>query len=177
MAHTFGLNSEALKREFAVYVVIATDGNTFDLYVGKTGDNREGCNPLISRCGNHFSYNKIHSQIRNKLSNHEEKQYTYIFDHFGEYIEDKEERKPLIDVINEMERFLNQEISALAQEYPRCTLHNQYKGVGVKRAEKERRAGFRTEERSQKIEDIVSATKQTIVNKSKHSDTASCAGV
>jgi hypothetical protein len=55
MAHTFNLNSQALKREFAVYVVLATEGDTFDLYVGKTGDNREGCNPLISRCGNHFS--------------------------------------------------------------------------------------------------------------------------
>ena len=106
------MSSQALKREFLVYVVVATDGKTFDLYVGKTGDNREGCNPLISRCGNHFSYNKVHSQIRNKLDDHEEKEYTYIFNHFGAYIEDSEERKPLIDMINEMERFLNEEIAS-----------------------------------------------------------------
>lgn len=162
MAHTFELNSEALKRKFAVYVVIATDGKTFDLYVGKTGDNREGCNPLISRCGNHFSYNKIHSQVRNKLSNHEEKQYTYVFDHFGDYVEDEEIRKPLIDMINEMERFLNQEIAKLAEKIPKCTLHSPYKGTWISRAEKARRAEFRTHENSIKIQDIVNMTKQII---------------
>ncbi len=177
MAHTFDLNSQALKREFAVYVVVATDGDTFDLYVGKTGDNREGCNPLISRCGNHFSYNKIHSQIRNKLDDHEAKEYTYIFDHFGAYTDDNEERKRLIDMINEMERFLNQEIAKLAKELPRCLLHNKYKGVGVSREKRELREKFRTDERVQKIREIVCTTKEQIVNKSKHSDAASCADV
>jgi len=177
MAHTFNLNSQALKREFAVYVVVATDGDTFELYVGKTGDNREGCNPLISRCGNHFSYNKIHSQIRNKLDNHEAKEYTYIFDHFGAYTDDNKERKRLIDMINEMERFLNQEISKLAQELTGCLLHNEYKGVGVSRAKKEQREKFRTDERVQKIRQIVCATKEQIVNKSKRSDAASRAGI
>lgn len=165
MAHKFSLNSQALKREFAVYVVVATDGHKFDLYVGKTGDNREGCNPLISRCGNHFSYNKIHSQIRNKLDDHEAKEYTYIFDHFGAYTEDDEDRKPLIDMINEMERFLNQEIAKLAQELPDCVLHNIYKGVGVSRAKKEQRETLRTDSRVQKIREIVRATKEQIVNK------------
>jgi hypothetical protein len=61
-----------LKREYVVYVVIEKDKNNIKLYVGKTGDNREGCNPLISRCGNHFSYNKIHSQVRNKIVDHED---------------------------------------------------------------------------------------------------------
>lgn len=66
MAYKFTLNQECLKRKFSVYVVIAFGKEDIKLYVGKTGDNREGCNPLISRCGNHFSYNKIHSQVRNK---------------------------------------------------------------------------------------------------------------
>ena len=35
------------------------------IYVGKTGDNRAGCNPVISRAGNHFSFNPLHSQMRN----------------------------------------------------------------------------------------------------------------
>ena len=68
MAHIFKLNSESLKREFSVYVVVAHGTRGTLLYIGKTGDNREGCNPVISRCGNHFSYNAIHSQIRNKIS-------------------------------------------------------------------------------------------------------------
>jgi hypothetical protein len=63
MPHTFRLHPEALKRKFAVYVVVVKAVGHIELYVGKVGDNREGCNPLISRCGNHFSYTKIHSQI------------------------------------------------------------------------------------------------------------------
>ena len=93
MAHIFKLNRESLKREFSVYVVIVHGKNDTTLYVGKTGDNREGCNPIISRCGNHFSYNKIHSQVRNKIDGHEDYEYTYVFDHFGQYSEDENERK------------------------------------------------------------------------------------
>ncbi|MDH5716951.1 MAG: hypothetical protein OEZ22_04875 [Spirochaetia bacterium] len=52
MAHKFKINKESLKREYAVYVVIAHSDSDIKLYVGKTGDNREGCNPIISRCGN-----------------------------------------------------------------------------------------------------------------------------
>ena len=83
MAYKFKLHPESLKREFSVYVVIAKSKKDTKLYVGKTGDNRDGCNPIISRCGNHFSYNKIHSQVRNKIHDHEQREYTYIFDHFG----------------------------------------------------------------------------------------------
>ncbi len=57
MPYIFSLHQESLKRKFAVYVVVAKLNDDIKLYVGKTGDNREGCNPLISRCGNHFSYN------------------------------------------------------------------------------------------------------------------------
>jgi hypothetical protein len=164
MAHTFDLNPEALKRQFAVYVVIATDGSTYDLYVGKTGDNREGCNPLISRCGNHFSYNKIHSQIRNKLSDHESKQYTYVFDHFGGYVECAEARRPLIDMINEMERCLNQQIVTLVRDLDSCILHNSYKGSWLSKAEKEKRATHRTRENMAKLEQIVDRVKEIIVD-------------
>src|SRR3972149_8288037 len=47
MAHSFEINPEALRRQFSVYVVIAQGDGKSLLYVGKTGDNREGCNPLI----------------------------------------------------------------------------------------------------------------------------------
>lgn len=168
MAYTFDLNPEALKRQFAVYVVIATDGSTCDLYVGKTGDNREGCNPLISRCGNHFSYNKIHSQVRNKLSDHENKQYTYVFDHFGGYVKCGEARRPLIDMINEMERCLNQQIAKLVQDLDSCILHNRYKDSWLSKIEKERRATHRTPENMAKVEQIVEAVREIIVNKALH---------
>lgn len=56
-------------QEWAVYIIVVkplfSDEKFF--YVGKVGDNRDGCNPIISRIGNHFSHNKIHSQMRNKL--------------------------------------------------------------------------------------------------------------
>lgn len=165
MAHTFEINAEALKRQFAVYVVIATDGETFDLYVGKTGDNREGCNPLISRCGNHFSYNKIHSQVRNKISDHELKEYTYVFDHFGEYSEVEETRRPLIDAVNEMERHLNEEVCDLVKKLKNCHMHNPFSGKHVSRFEKTRRHALRTEETSRKIREIVTEVERVIVNK------------
>ena len=88
MAHSFAIHPGALRRRFSVYVVVAQGDGKTTPYVGKTGDTREGCNPLISRCGNHFSYNKIHSQVRNKIELHEQWRYTYVFDHFDEYCKD-----------------------------------------------------------------------------------------
>jgi len=110
MAFTFTLDKESLKRKFAVYVVVARSSDNTKLYVGKTGDNNDGCNPLISRCGNHFSYNKMHSQIRNHLDDHEDRDYIYVFDHFDDYPENDTARRACIDKINEMERWLNEEI-------------------------------------------------------------------
>jgi hypothetical protein len=164
MAHIFKLNRESLKREFAVYVVIIHGDHETTLYIGKTGDNREGCNPIISRCGNHFSYNKIHSQVRNKIDGHEECEYTYVFDHFGKYSEDKKERKSQIDLINEMERWLNQEIQKLS-ENSNCVVVNPYKGTGfVKQEEKKYRRLFRTSENQSKIKSIVNAVATEIKN-------------
>lgn len=163
MAHIFKLNRESLKREYAVYVVIVHGDQAITLYVGKTGDNREGCNPIISRCGNHFSYNKIHSQVRNKIDSHEDYEYTYVFDHFGEYSEDNKERKGQIDQINEMERWLNQEIQQLSEKHDDCIVSNPYKGTGyVNKAEKERRKSFRNINNEVKIKGIVDAVAMEI---------------
>ena len=43
MAYSFKLTKATLRREYAVYVVIARSEQDIQLYVGKTGDNREGC--------------------------------------------------------------------------------------------------------------------------------------
>lgn len=42
MAYTFEINPHALKRHFSVYVVVAQGHRETLLYIGKTGDNREG---------------------------------------------------------------------------------------------------------------------------------------
>ncbi|MEY8198385.1 MAG: hypothetical protein RPS47_04030 [Colwellia sp.] len=163
MAHTFKLNSESLKREYAVYVVIIRSRTNFRLYVGKTGDNREGCNPIISRCGNHFSYNKIHSQVRNKIENHQELEYTYVFDHFGGYPEDEDERRDKIDQINEMERWLNLEMQKLSDGFENCAVENIYKGTGhVSKSEKAKRKAFHTKINETKIMSIVSSVSDEI---------------
>jgi hypothetical protein len=158
MPHVFTLQREALKRRFAVYVVVAKSHRNTKLYVGKTGDNREGCNPVISRCGNHFSYNNVHSQIRNKLEDHEDREYTYIFDHFDDYCDNGAERRERIDRINEMERWLNEEIQKLVSKRSNVELLNAYQAAGhVSRAEKERRVAFRSAECRGKIEALVEA--------------------
>lgn len=167
MAHIFKLNKESLKREFAVYVVIiVSPQKDMIFYVGKTGDNREGCNPIISRCGNHFSYNKIHSQVRNIIKNHEGCEYTYIFDHFGKYTKDKDDRKKLVDQINEMERWLNQEIQKIIKDknINSCIIANPFKDtVYVNKAEKQYRDTFRrAKENKQKIKSIVNTVNREI---------------
>ncbi len=156
MAHKFTLNPESLKRRFAVYVVIAKGNADVKLYVGKTGDNREGCNPLISRCGNHFSYNQIHSQVRNKLTDHEERLYTYIFDHFDDYYDDTAKRREAVDRINEMERWLREEVQKAVRDVEHCELLNPFLGTGyVGPQERSKRLQFRTAKAKEKIEGIV----------------------
>ncbi|RMP30653.1 hypothetical protein ALQ25_01312 [Pseudomonas coronafaciens pv. atropurpurea] len=158
MPHTFHIHRESLKRKYAVYVVVAKSDSHIDLYVGKVGDNREGCNPLISRCGNHFSYNEIHSQIRNKIIAHEARDYTYVFEHFDSYSENPDERRISIDRINEMERWLNQEIQNLVAKSTSLTLINPYKGTGyIRKQERTKRASFRTKAAETKIDATVTA--------------------
>lgn len=165
MAYTFELNNESLKREYAVYVVVVKSQDGITLYVGKTGDNREGCNPIISRCGNHFSYNKIHSQIRNKIENHESCQYTYVFDHFGCYSEVEELRIESVNQINEMERWLNQEIQHMVSSRMHCVVANPYKGSGfIKNPEKKKRFSYRTASNEKAIKAIVEAVTKIIEN-------------
>jgi hypothetical protein len=162
MAHKFTLNRESLKRQFAVYVVIARGEHDTRLYVGKTGDNREGCNPVISRCGNHFSYNKIHSQIRNKLPDHERREYTYVFDHFHEYSDDTSRRRQAVERINEMERWLNEEVQILARETG-VELLNRFLGRSrLNSAERAKRSTFRSVDAKRKIDAIVAEVRAEI---------------
>ena len=163
MAHKFTLNPESLKRRFAVYVVAAKGRRDTKLYVGKTGDNRDGCNPVISRCGNHFSYNKVHSQVRNKITDHEARQYTYIFDHFDKYHRDRQKRRKAIDRINEMERWLNEEVQEAIRNIKHCQLLNPFSGSAyVAPHERSKRSAFRRAEARKKILGIVAEMKREI---------------
>ena len=118
---------------------------------------------MISRCGNHFSYNKIHSQVRNKLEAHEDWSYTYIFDHFDDYPEEEDARRICIDRINEMERWVNVEAQKLAKCYKDVSVLNPYAGAGyVSKAEKARRMEFRTEEALAKGQGIIDGVKEVL---------------
>lgn len=104
----FEFPGDATRREYAVYLVAAVRKATKKIeaiYVGKTGDNRDGCNPIISRIGNHLSHNRVHSQLRNKLINADEYDFRVWYAYFGKYISTKESRDG-VDVVNEMEREL-----------------------------------------------------------------------
>ncbi|WP_026915910.1 hypothetical protein [Christiangramia portivictoriae] len=140
---SFKISGHSTKQEWAVYIFVATPieniGST-KLYVGKVGDNRDGCNPVISRVGNHFSHNKIHSQIRNKIENTEKYNYEYFYCHFGEYNCEKNIRKIDRDRINELERRLNKILQRKIRSLEEFELINIYKGTGyISKKEKERR--------------------------------------
>ena len=163
MAFTFSLNKESLKRKYSVYVVVARGPDDAKLYVGKTGDNNDGCNPVISRCGNHFSYNKMHSQLRNKLADHEMREYTYIFDHFDAYPVDIGARRACLDRINEIERWVNVGIQGLIKNQEEFELLNPFAAAGhVKKEEGTKRAAYHTAENTRKVESILAAVRSLI---------------
>lgn len=122
-------SGHSTKREWAVYIIIVIDkkSDARKLYVGKVGDNRDGCNPILSRIGNHFSLNRIHSQLRNKLVDTTLFDYKVLYSIFGEYnkINHSQDRQK----INQIERQLNLIIQDKVSG--NFELLNPYKGVGV----------------------------------------------
>jgi hypothetical protein len=153
---SFEIPGHSTRREYAVYVMVARHRQRkgeYRLYVGKTGDNREGCNPVISRAGNHFSYNKIHSQMRNHLPEEPPNfDFQYFYTCFGEYIDPRESREG-IELVNEMERQLNK----LVQERL-DNLMNPYKGpYHVSGKEREKRKRLVTPYRMKKLKRLVDA--------------------
>ena len=142
----FHIPGEATRREYAVYVMVARrkQSGEMHLYVGKTGDNREGCNPVISRAGNHFSFNRIHSQMRNHLPAHpEEFDFDFFYTTFGKYVDPSESRDG-IGVINEMEREL---IRLVQGKYRKFLLNPSETKTSVPKWQRDKRELLRTEER------------------------------
>lgn len=139
---SFKISGHSTKRNWAVYIFVATPKNTTDkkvLYVGKVGDNRAGCNPVISRVGNHFSYNKIHSQIRNAISDTENYDYEYFYCQFDKYEIEEELWKSGREKTNELERELNRIVQREMDE-KLFKFINPYSGNHVSKAKKSRRA-------------------------------------
>jgi hypothetical protein len=103
---SFELPGHVAQRTWAAYVIVTVllDGSR-KIYVGKVGDNRVGCNPVISRIGNHLSFNRIHAQLRNKHAITNNARYVIHYETFGAYYED--EHKIGLSKINEVERQLN----------------------------------------------------------------------
>jgi hypothetical protein len=152
----FTIPGHATKREFAIYAVVAKKLGTADcrIYVGKTGDNRSGCNPVVSRAGNHFSYNDVHSQVRSKLAPFQphEFDFEYFYVTFHAYAAGDGDLRIKIDTINEMERAANVAVYEALPEEARGDLMNRYKGTGyVSKAERAKRSSLRSEATKQKI--------------------------
>lgn len=142
-------SGHSTKREWAVYIIIVIDRKSKNrkLYVGKVGDNRDGCNPIISRIGNHFSLTKIHSQLRNKILDTTLFDYKVLYSIFGEY--NKSNHSQARQKINQIERQLNVIIQAKASE--NFELLNPYKGIGVTKKKSIERKGLLNDKEINKL--------------------------
>jgi hypothetical protein len=159
---SFRIPGHATKRKWAVYIFKAVPHNQkekIQLYVGKVGDNRAGCNPVISRVGNHFSHNKVHSQVRNKIDNPEEFDYEYFYCHYDEYDEDCPNRAETREKVNELERELNRQVQAKIKGSAKYDLLNELKGTGyLTMQEKQKREKLLSNEEREMIQKLVRET-------------------
>ncbi len=151
--------AEATHREYAVYVMVARHRTTktVKLYIGKTGDNREGCNPVISRAGNHLSFNPLHAQSRNHLGDPEHYDFDFFFTSFCPYVRPSQSRRG-IDLVNEMERRLN----FLAQETFGEIINPLKLSGHVSRAERDRRNRLETPERKAQLNELIKIVRRSI---------------
>ena len=133
MLYEFEIPGHVTRQEWVVYVIIVVNETKERLfYIGKTGDNRVGCNPIISRIGNHLSHNKIHSQIRNKIKDPTKANFRIAYSTFGKYEKKNHETGRI--KINQLERELNKLMQAKTAGIKNCSVLNPYKGSGVSKA-------------------------------------------
>ena len=151
---SFKISGHSTKRNWAVYLFIASPINgkgIKKIYVGKVGDNRDGCNPVISRVGNHFSFNKIHSQIRNKIGKTENYDYEYFYCHFGNYESDENLKIKSRNKTNELERELNRIVQKRMNK-KLYELMNPFSGKTVSKEKREERAKLINESEIEMLE-------------------------
>ncbi|MBS1493949.1 MAG: hypothetical protein JST55_10580 [Bacteroidetes bacterium] len=125
--HEFELPGYVTNREWGVYIVVAKNSTNKkkNMYVGKLGDNNAGCNTIITRIGNHFSHNKVHSQVRNKINDVHKFDYKIFYITFGKYNVDFHSLDRA--KINEAERRLNKIVQSKLP-IKNIELLNPYKG-------------------------------------------------
>ncbi len=157
--HRFSIPGHATRRDFAIYVAVANrrDWPEVKLYVGKTGDNRDGCNPVISRAGNHFSFNDIHSQIRNKLrAPPHEFDFEYFYVSFDPYDSGDANRRGKVEIVNEMERQANVLLQRQLPRDDRVVLMNPHKNARrLSFKERETRARIASTDRIQVLRELI----------------------
>lgn len=159
---TIEFDGEAALQKWAIYVLKAKHKTKSDapvlIYGGKVGDNRAGCNPVISRLGNHLSENKIHSQLKNKsvsfdgIENYRVKMY-YL--HLEDYEESK--HKGRLNMINESEREL---IRTLREVYKaeKVELLNRFTGSSLTKQKQVLYRTYLSDEERARIQAFAKAT-------------------
>lgn len=160
MISHFRVPGEATRRDYAVYIMVATcrvDAKRA-LYVGKTGDNHDGCNPIISRAGNHLSFNKLHSQARNRFSDPENYDFDFFYTAFGAYVPKHISRDGL-NTINTMERELNTLVQEAFPGLLRNPVSPTYRPSKAKRAARE---SHLTAERREQLNALVRRVQEFI---------------
>jgi hypothetical protein len=165
--HRFSIPGHATRRDVAIYIAVANrrERPEVKLYVGKTGDNRDGCNPVISRAGNHFSFNDIHSQVRNQLgAPPHEFDFDYFYVSFDPYDVADANRRSKVDIINEMEWQANVLLQQTLPRDDRVVLMNPYKNARRLSAEdRESRARIASTDRIHVLRELVAAALQHAV--------------
>ena len=160
----FFIPAKATEQKWAVYMILAEniEHKTEFIYVGKVGDNNIGCNPIISRIGNHFSHNKIHSQIRNKLKeNTTNCNYRIFYKLYEKY--ELESHLQNRNKINEIERHLNKSIQDLiTRNELNLEILNPYSGKNLSKAKREERKIILNDEEKEEIQNFA----RTIILKS-----------
>ena len=152
----FFIPGKATEQKWAVYIILAEniENKTERIYVGKVGDNNIGCNPIISRIGNHFSHNKVHSQIRNKLTESTTNCNYRIFYKLYEKYEIENHLKNR-NKINEIERHLNKAIQDLIiLNKLKLEILNPYSGKNLSKLKKEERKLILDNNEKQEIENF-----------------------
>ncbi|MDT0645016.1 hypothetical protein RM553_19445 [Zunongwangia sp. F363] len=166
---SFKISGHSTKREWSVYLFVAKPKKEKDkikLYVGKVGDNRAGCNPVISRVGNHFSHNKVHSQIRNAIKETVEYDYEYFYCHCGEYKKEDKRRSENCSRINELERELNRVVQNQIENKQNFELLNPYKGNHISKLRNKKRSQLINDEEREVLSKLVeTALTTTTVNR------------
>src|SRR4051812_50204475 len=85
----------------------------------------------MSRAGNHFSFNRIHSQVRNVLAaDPHEFDFEYFYVSFVAYDPEAADRRAQIDVVNEKERRTKETRGGGRPPGARGGLLKPHKGVG-----------------------------------------------